>query len=220
MKYKIIDEDNHLLVVEKLPNVPVQKDSSNDLDLSTMLKQYLKHKYNKPGNIYLGMVHRLDRPVGGLMVFAKTSKAASRLSEIIRNKQFVKKYLAVVEGKMKEESKTIDHYLIKDKETNISKIVSSSEKEAKKASLSYQVLKYDAKRNLSLIEVNLLTGRHHQIRVQLAGIRHPIYGDQKYNNNSQKGIQIHLYASEIEFLHPVKRKNVKFTCLPEHFIIK
>ena len=157
----IIYEDNHLLVVEKPINVPVQKDSSNDLDLLTMLKDYIKKKYNKPGNVYLGLVHRLDRPVGGIMVFAKTSKAASRLSEQIRNGTFKKEYLAIVCGKVKENG-TLEDYLLKDSKTNMVKVNSKG----KKSILEY--IRLDYREGLSLVKINLKTGRSHQIRVQFS----------------------------------------------------
>ena len=163
----IIYEDNHLLVVEKPINVPVQKDNSNDLDLLTMLKQYLKEKYNKPGNVYLGLVHRLDRPVGGIMVFAKTSKAASRLSEQIRNGTFNKKYLAIICGKVKDKD-TLEDYLLKDTKTNTVKV----DKKGKKSILNYKRLDY--KEGLSLVEIELITGRSHQIRVQFSSRGYPL----------------------------------------------
>ena len=122
-KLKVIYEDNHIIVVEKIPNVPSQSDKTGDIDMLTMVKQYIKEKYNKPGNVYLGLVHRLDRPVGGIMIFAKTSKAASRLSDQVREKVFKKKYLAVVDGKIENKSGTLEDYLYKDERNNISKVV-------------------------------------------------------------------------------------------------
>ena len=127
-KLKVIYEDNHIIVVEKIPNVPSQSDKTGDIDMLTMVKQYIKEKYNKPGNVYLGLVHRLDRPVGGIMIFAKTSKAASRLSDQVREKVFKKKYLAVVDGKIENKSGTLEDYLYKDERNNISKVVNKDKK--------------------------------------------------------------------------------------------
>ena len=166
---KIIYEDNHLLVVEKPQNVLVQADNTNDLDLLTSLKKYIKEKYNKPGEVYLGLVHRLDRPTGGIMVFAKTSKAAKRLSEDIKNDKFHKEYLAIVHGILKEKEGTLENYLLRD--DNKKTIVTTKEK-GKIAILSYKVL--ESKNNLTLVKINLKTGRHHQIRVQFSNINHPL----------------------------------------------
>ena len=127
---KVIYEDNHIIVVEKTPNIPSQSDKTGDIDMLTTVKQYIKEKYNKPGNVYLGLVHRLDRPVGGIMIFAKTSKAAGRLSEQVREKIFKKKYLAVVDGKIEKRSGTLEDYLYKDERNNISKIVNKDKKNA------------------------------------------------------------------------------------------
>ena len=198
----IIYEDNHLLVVNKPVNIPVQADSSKDQDLLTLLKKQLKEKYQKPGNVYLGLVHRLDRPVGGIMVFAKTSKAASRLSEQIRNNTFQKTYLAVVQGKVLN-SDTFKDKLEKDQKTNIVKISPTG----KQAELSYELLEY--KDNLSLVKINLKTGRSHQIRVQFSSRNHPLYSDQKYNPNTPKD-QIALFAHRLEFIHPTTKEVVKF----------
>ena len=208
---RIVKDDNHVLVVVKDYNMPVQKDSSNDMDLVTALKNYLKIKYNKPGNVYLGLVHRLDRPVGGLMVFAKTSKAAERLSEMIKNKEIEKHYMAVVHGKVKEEEELID-YIVRDENTKMSYIDESG----KKAILYYKLINYDEKNDLSLIDVNLITGRHHQIRLQMASHGHPIYGDQKYGID-KKGIQIHLWSYRIKFKHPVKDEIVDITYYPDFY---
>jgi 23S rRNA pseudouridine1911/1915/1917 synthase len=207
----VLYEDNHVIVVVKEPNIPVQEDESKDKDLLTMIKEYLKDKYNKPGNVYLGLVHRLDRPVGGIMVFAKTSKSASRLSEEIRNNNFNKRYIALVHGKFDKNSNTLENYLLKDEKTNTSKVVDQSL--GKKAILDYNVINYDKENDLSLIEINLHTGRHHQIRVQLSHINHPIYGDQRYGNDLV-GIQIHLWASKLSFKHPTKDEILSFENIP------
>ena len=199
----IIYEDNHLLVVEKPINIPVQEDSSKDLDLLNILKKYLKEKYNKPGNVYLGLVHRLDRPVGGIMVFAKTSKAASRLSNQIRENKFNKIYYAVVMNDIKPSGQLID-YLLKDTKKNIVKV----DKNGKLSKLKYKKLKY--KDNMSLVEIELETGRSHQIRVQFSHNGNPLFGDQKYNNGSRVGEQLALFAKRIEFYHPISNELLKF----------
>ena len=204
----IIYEDNHLLVVEKPINVPVQADSSEDLDLLTQLKQYLKEKYGKPGNVYLGLVHRLDRPVGGVMVFAKTSKSASRLSDIVRKNEMKKIYYAVLEGKAKDKDHLVD-YLLKDEVKNISKV----DQNGKEAILDYELVDYND--GLSLVKISLKTGRSHQIRVQFSSRNLPLYGDQKYNKNAKAGEQIALFAKELEFVHPVTKEPMKFKCLPK-----
>ena len=198
----ILYEDNHLLVVEKPANVLVQADNTNDMDMLTMLKVYLKEKYNKPGNVYLGLVHRLDRPVSGIMVFAKTSKAASRLSEQIRNKTFRKTYFAVVLGKIKKSGVFVDK-LEKDLTKNIVRVSDSG----KYSELSYKLLDY--KDGLSLVLIDLKTGRPHQIRVQFASRGFPLYGDQKYGGDMVKD-QIALFAGKIEFVHPTTKEKLIF----------
>ena len=203
MKINIIYEDNHLLVVEKPINIPTQEDSSKDKDLLTMLKEYIKEKYNKPGNVYLGLVHRLDRPVGGIMVFAKTSKAASRLSESIRNKSFTKVYNAVCMNDIDDKGKLVD-YLLKDEKKNIVRV----DKNGKEAILNYKKLNY--KDNMSLVEISLETGRSHQIRVQMSHNGNPLYGDQKYNKNAKVGEQLALFSKKIGFTHPVTKEEMVF----------
>ena len=206
----IIYEDNHLLVVEKPINVPVQADKSGDEDLLTMLKKYLKEKYNKPGEVYLGLVHRLDRPVGGVMVFAKTSKAASRLSKQVQKHEFKKIYMAVIEGKVSE-SGTFKDKLKKDEKTNITRV----SEDGKEAELSYNLIGFV--NNLSLVRISLKTGRSHQIRVQFASRKIPLYGDQKYNSNAVKD-QIALFASKLEFKHPITKEVMSFELpLPERY---
>ena len=199
----IIYEDNHLLVVEKPVNVPVQEDDSHDLDFLTMLKDYIKKRDNKPGNVYLGLVHRLDRPVGGIMVFAKTSKCASRLSEQIRTRTLKKTYYAIVEGKLEKED-TFKDYLLKDTKTNIVKV----DKNGKEAILDYELIDY--KDNLSLVKINLKTGRSHQIRVQFSSRGHALYGDNKYNKSAKVGEQIALFAKSLELIHPTTKEVMNF----------
>lgn len=199
----IIYEDNHLLVVEKPINIPVQEDESKDKDFLTILKNFIKLRDNKPGNVYLGLVHRLDRPVGGVMVFAKTSKCASRLSEQIRNKEFKKVYYAVCLGKVENKGTLVD-YLLKDNKNNIVKV----DKNGKEAILDYELIDY--KDNMSLVKINLKTGRSHQIRVQFSSRGHALYGDQKYNNNSKVGEQIALFSNSITLNHPITKESMTF----------
>ena len=172
-KLNVLYEDNHLIVVVKGTNVLSQSDITGDDDMLTIIKSYIKEKYHKPGNVYLGLVHRLDRVVGGVMVFARTSKAASRLSESIRNNSFHKEYLAICHGKLKESDTFID---------------------------------------LSLVKVNLKTGRHHQIRVQFASRNYPLVGDNRYGNDSEK--EIGLFAYKLSFPHPITKEMISFTYIP------
>ena len=210
---KVIYEDNQIIVVEKEPNIPSQADKTGDIDMLSIVKQYIKEKYNKPGEVYVGLVHRLDRPVGGIMVFARTSKSASRLSEQVRNKIFKKTYIAVVDGQIQKKQGMLEDYLYKDERNNISKVVAKEKKNAKLAKLEYQVLDYDEKRELSTVKIKLHTGRHHQIRVQFANFGHSLYGDQKYGTRG-KGKQIRLWAYELEFEHPVKKEMMNFKSVP------
>ena len=210
----VVYEDNHIIVVEKPVNVPSQGDKTGDVDMLTIIKDYIKKKYNKPGNVYLGLVHRLDRPVGGVMVFAKTSKAAARLSEAVRNKEFKKNYLVIADGKFEKQSDVLENYLLKNERTNTSKVVAEGTKNAKYAKLEYEVLKYNEEIDLSLAKIKLHTGRHHQIRLQLANIGHSICGDQKYGTRG-RGKQICLWAYELSFLHPVSKEEMSFKVLPK-----
>ena len=199
----ILYEDNHIIVVEKKINVPVQEDESKDKDLLTIIKEYLKEKYNKPGNVYLGLVHRLDRPVGGVMVFAKTSKAASRLSEQVRTHKISKKYYAVVEGNLPKEGILKDK-LLKDTKNNIVRVDSKG----KDAELSYKLI--SKKDNLNLVDIDLKTGRSHQIRVQFSSRNNPLYGDQKYNKSAKVGEQIALFSYSLSFYHPTTKELMTF----------
>lgn len=201
----VIYEDNHILVIEKPINVPMQEDESKDLDVIRFTKEYLRVKYNKPGNVYCGLVHRLDRPVGGVVVLAKTSKAASRLSDSVRTHKMTKKYCAVVVGKLPKEKILID-YLIKDEKTNTSRI--TSEKLGKYSELTYKVLQ--SKDNQSLIQIDLKTGRSHQIRVQFASRQCPLFGDQRYNKDAKVGQQLALWATELSFPHPTTQEVLTF----------
>ena len=200
----IIYEDNHLLVVEKPINIPVQADNSKDIDLLNILKEYIKKRDKKPGNVYLGLVHRLDRPVGGIMVFAKTSKCASRLSKQVKNHEFKKIYYAVVMNKLKKEKDTLIDYLLKDKKNNIVEI----NKNGKESILEYELIAY--KNNMSLVKIHLKTGRSHQIRVQFSSRGYPLYGDHKYNKTTEKNSNIALFAESISFIHPITKKRINF----------
>ena len=211
---KVIYEDNHIIVVEKPVNIPSQGDKTGDEDMLTIIKAYLKEKYNKPGDVYLGLIHRLDRPTGGVMVFAKTSKAAARLSEQVRNKEFEKKYLCIVDGKLEKEKGTFKDYLLKIEKTNTSKISDSKNKNAKEAILDYEVLKYNEEINLSVVKVLLHTGRHHQIRVQFSSRGHSLYGDQKYGTRG-RGKQLALWAFSLSFNHPTTKERLTFEDYPE-----
>lgn len=205
----ILYEDNHLLVVEKPPNILSQADDTGDPDLLSLLKAGVKQRYNKPGEVYLGLVHRLDRPVGGVMVFARTSKAASRLSDQIRQGTFRKTYLAVVHGVPDKPAAMLEHYLCKDAATNTVSVVSAKHPGAKKALLDYEVL--DRAEGMSLVRIHLHTGRSHQIRVQMAAIGHPLAGDQKYGvQKGETGLQIALWSSSITCTHPTTRQEMTF----------
>lgn len=213
MDIPVLYEDNHLLIVEKPANVLVQADRSGDRDLLSMLKEDLKIRYQKPGNVFLGLVHRLDRPVSGVMVFAKTSKAASRLSDAIRKGDFHKEYMAVVHGKPTQNKALLEHYLIKNSRENKVRIVRAGQKEAKKAILEYEVTA--CAEPYSLLTIKLHTGRPHQIRVQLAEIGNPIYGDQKYGQQVHvPGRQIALWSHSLQFKHPTKDERIVVSSLP------
>jgi 23S rRNA pseudouridine1911/1915/1917 synthase len=210
---KVFYEDNHLLVVEKPVNIPSQADESNDPDLLSILKNDLKCRYQKPGQVYLGLIHRLDRPVGGGMVFAKTSKAAARLSAQIRNGDFKKTYLAIVNGLLEERQGTLEHFLLKDNCLNRVKVVSALQIGAKQAVLNYELL--GTASGFSLVRIDLQTGRSHQIRVQFAAIGHPLYGDQRYGlEYSKSGQQIALWSTEICCQHPTKNESMTFRSSP------
>lgn len=215
MNIPILYEDNHLLIVEKPVNIPVQEDVTEDEDLLSILKADIKVRYEKPGNVYLALVHRLDRPVGGAIVFAKTSKAASRMGDLLRKQELDRVYLAVVRGIVDENEGRLQHYLFKDRAKNQVYAVHKGNKEAKKAILDYEVVTRFKSDNLTLVRVTLQTGRSHQIRVQLKELGHPLYGDQKYGAKVNKvGEQIALWAHELSFEHPVKDEIVKVISQP------
>ncbi len=206
MKPEILYEDNHIIVVNKPPGVLSQGDMTGDEDMLTILRGYIKDKCSKPGNVYIGLVHRLDRPVGGLMVFARTSKAASRLGRQIVDLKMRKEYICICENIPPEGKWT--HYLEKDRRTNISKVVRDGARGAKRASLECRVLA--TIENQSICHVELYTGRSHQIRVQFAAQDCPLIGDVKYNKNAKKGTWICLFSKKLTFWHPTKNEKMVF----------
>ena len=210
MQPKILFEDNHLLVVVKPQGIPVQKnDAASTDDFQSILKDYLKKKYGKPGNVFLGIVHRLDQPVGGVMVFAKTSKAASRLSDQIRQNIWKKCYLALVDGIPKQKKAVLEDYLVKNEAANEVFVSKKENPKAKFARLFYETLKTSG--NRSLLKITLETGRAHQIRVQLSSRGLPIVNDHKYNKNAKVGSNIALWAYSLEIEHPVTKEKLIFS---------
>lgn len=209
----IVFEDNHVLVVVKPQNLPVCPDGSGDIDLLTLLKEYLKEKYDKKGDAFLGLVHRLDRPTGGVMVFAKTSKAANRLSEELKIGELEKRYFTIVHGIPKEKQGELVHYLVKNPSKNIVYTVPMATEGAKKAVLNYKVLAVNDK--MSLIDVRLKTGRSHQIRVQMSSIGAPLFGDQKYaDGRTLPNYNIALWSVELKFFHPITREKLVYRVYP------
>jgi len=204
---KILYEDNHIIVAVKPAGVLSQSDGSGAEDMLTLLKAYIKEKYNKPGDVFLGLVHRLDRPVEGVMVFARTSKAASRLSQQIREHTVRKYYYAVVEGHMPCRAGNLTGYILKDEASNTVKVFDKPVSGAKKASLSYEVMKEGTDK--SLVRIDLQTGRSHQIRSQLAHIGCPIVNDHKYGNGRGRG-DIALICGEMEIDHPISKERMSF----------
>ncbi|MFR1566496.1 MAG: RluA family pseudouridine synthase [Christensenellales bacterium] len=212
-KLTILYEDNHLIVVLKPQNVPSQGDSTGDTDLLTMVKDYIKTAYDKKGEAFVGLVHRLDRPTGGVMVFAKTSKAAQRLSEQIREGRVEKRYLAVVVGTPRDRQARLSDYLFKDEKNNTVTVVPAAIEGAKRAELVYKVLETTPK--LSLVDIKLITGRSHQARVQLQHIGTPIFGDVRYGGDAlAKGHNLALWAYELRFYHPVTKVPMVFVSYP------
>ncbi|WP_372775465.1 RluA family pseudouridine synthase [Paenibacillus sp. 79R4] len=212
---KILYEDNHLLGIEKPVNIPTQEDASGDPDLLNLLKADIKERFNKPGNVYLGLVHRLDRPVGGAMIFAKTSKAASRLSDAVRTRRFAKSYVAVVHGRPPQQHGRLIDTLLKGERTNTVSVVAKGTPGSKEAILDYQVLSVSVEHELSLVQIELHTGRPHQIRVQLNQLGCPLYGDQKYGAHINKpGQQIALWSLYVGFPHPITKEPVDLVSSP------
>ncbi len=210
MEIAIVYEDNQILVCIKPQNVPSQADSSKDMDMLTLVKQHIKQRYHKLGNVYVGLVHRLDRVTGGLMVFAKTSKAAKRLSEQIARHEMQKSYLAICKGVLKDDKGKLIDYLKKDNKTNLVKIVSKTTPFSKRAELDYVVL--SKKNYLNLVEINLHTGRSHQIRVQLKNAGAPIFGDHRYAGAKEGNLV--LWAYKLCFIHPTKKEKMTFIYFP------
>ncbi len=210
---EILYEDNHILAVNKKISDIVQGDKTGDEPLSEKAKKYIKEKYNKPGAVFLGVTHRLDRPVSGALLFARTSKALTRLNEMFLKKEVKKTYWAIVKEKPQKDSDTVNHYLVRNQKKNKSFAYDKETKDSKLASLSYRLIA--SSDNYHLLEVDLHTGRHHQIRCQLAKIGCPIKGDLKYGfsrSNSDGGISLH--SRKIEFIHPVKKENIVIVANP------
>lgn len=214
---EVIYEDNHIIVVNKKPGEIVQGDKTGDTPLSEMVKQYLKEKYNKPGNVFCGVVHRIDRPVGGLVIFAKTSKALTRLNDMLRKGDIHKTYWSLVEGHPEKSEDKLRNYLVSDGRINKTFIAREGDRDAKESVLKYTTVATGDR--YTLLEISLLTGRKHQIRAQLSGIGHPIKGDLKYGarrSNPDGGIS--LLARHIEFIHPVSKEQVSLDApLPSEF---
>jgi 23S rRNA pseudouridine1911/1915/1917 synthase len=215
LPYQIIYEDNHLLVVNKAAGILVQGDRTGDDSLIELCKNYIKVKYNKPGNVFLGLPHRLDRPVSGVVILAKTSKALERVNEQFRKKEVEKIYWAITHSTPPEIKGKLEHWLVKDHKRNLVSALKKKKKDALKAELEYEVIGKISDEHL--IEIKLLTGRFHQIRVQLKSIGCPIVGDIKYGfNKPNKDGSICLHARKVRMMHPVKKEPVNFEApLPE-----
>ena len=202
---QILHEDNHIIAINKRIGDIVQGDKTGDKPLSEVVKEYIKEKYNKPGEVFLGVVHRLDRPTTGIVVFARTSKALTRLNELFSNRETQKTYWAIVKNKPEKEQDTLVHFLKRNEKNNTSKAHTKEVPESKKASLDYKIIK--TLDNYFALEINLHTGRHHQIRAQLAAIGCPIKGDLKYGfDRSNPDGGIHLHARKLVFIHPVSKE--------------
>lgn len=210
---EIVYEDNHLIIVNKAPGEIVQGDKTGDIPLSEHVKAYIKEKYNKPGNVFCGVVHRIDRPVGGLVIFARTSKALARLNDMLRKGEIHKTYWAMVEGKIDKKGELLENYLVSDGRLNKTFVASKETADAKLSRLRFSTVATGDR--YSILEVNLLTGRKHQIRCQLANTGHPIKGDLKYGarrSNPDGGIS--LLAKKIEFTHPVSKEQISIELPP------
>lgn len=210
---QIVYEDNHIIIINKLPSEIVQGDKTGDMPLSEKLKNYIKERDAKPGNVFMGVIHRLDRPVSGLVIFAKTSKALSRFNELIREKDLHKTYWAVVKNKPPKNEDHLIHYLLKNEKLNKSKAHEKPVKDGLKSELAYKFIK--SSDNYHLLEIKLFTGRHHQIRAQLSAIGCPIKGDVKYGfDRTNKDASIHLHAYQLQFMHPIKKEEVIVKAVP------
>ncbi|MEL1244368.1 RluA family pseudouridine synthase [Flavobacterium sp. DGU11] len=217
---QVLYEDNHVIAVNKRVGDIVQGDKTGDKPLSDVVKEYLKDKYNKPGEVFLGVVHRLDRPTTGIVIFARTSKALTRLNDLFKNRETQKNYWAVVKNKPQKDNDTLVHYLKRNEKTNTSKAHIKEVPDSKLASLEYTVIK--ELNNYSVLEIGLHTGRHHQIRAQLSAIGSPIKGDLKYGfDRSNPDGGIHLHARKLEFIHPVTKEKIEITApVPDDVIWK
>ena len=210
MKTQILYEDNHILIINKNVGQLVQGDKTGDKSLLELLKSFIKERDLKPGNVFLGLVHRIDRPTSGLVIYAKTSKALSRLTQMVKNREIKKTYWAIVPKEIIPQSQTLTHYLKKNEKNNKAIVYNGETNGAKKAILNYQIIK--TLDNYMLLEIDLQTGRHHQIRAQLSKIGVPIKGDLKYGaprSNPDGGISLH--AKSLEFIHPVSKEQIKIT---------
>lgn len=213
MKSWVLYEDNHLIIVNKPPRIPVQGDKTGDETLLDIIKAYIKKKYNKPGNVYLGLPHRIDRPTSGIVILSKTSKSLSKMSELFREKKIIKKYWAVVKNPLQLESGKLIHFLKKNRSLNKSFVGLKEKMGFLKAELNYKLVKKLT--NYFLYEVELISGRHHQIRAQLSAMRSPIKGDVKYGfARTNKNSSIHLHSRQVEFTHPIKKNIIKVTAPP------
>jgi 23S rRNA pseudouridine1911/1915/1917 synthase len=215
---EVLYEDNHLIAINKSPSDIVQGDKTGDKPLNEIVKDFLKQKYQKPGDVFVGTVHRIDRPVSGVLLFAKTSKALTRLNKMFQTKEIQKTYWAVVKKTPPKEEGTLINYLIKNEAKNISRTVSENVKGALRCELDYKII--GKLKTLTLLEINPHTGRHHQIRVQLAAIGSPIKGDLKYGfARSNEDASIHLHARKISFIHPVKKELLEIIAAPPNEIV-
>ncbi len=204
---RILYEDNHIIVINKLPSEIVQGDKTGDMTLGDLVKAYIAHKYQKPGNVFLGVVHRIDRPVSGAVIFARTSKALTRLNAMLQSRKLQKKYWAVVKNKPPKDQGILKHILQKNEKQNKSYVVDAIAANCKEAELHYSLLSQS--RDYFLLEVELITGRHHQVRAQLSAIGCPIKGDLKYGfDRSNSDASIHLHARKLSFVHPVKEEQI------------
>ncbi len=211
---RILFEDNHLLIVNKMPSEIVQGDKTGDPSLLETVKEYIGRKYNKPGNVFAGLVHRIDRPVSGAVVYARTSKALSRMTNMVRQRDFDKRYLAIVRNRPPETEGSLKHFLIKNEAQNKSFVVKPSQSGAKEARLDYKLIAQSE--SFYMLEIKLYTGRHHQIRVQLAAIGCPILGDLKYGDKrSLPDASIGLHAAMLGFNHPVGNQHLSIKAMPD-----
>lgn len=213
-KLNVLYEDNQIIVVLKPQNIPTQSDVSGSEDMLSLVKKYVKEKYQKEGEAFIGLVHRLDRPTGGVMVFARNSKSAKRLTEQFKNHNTEKIYYAVTTKVVREKSKTLVNYLEKNEKENIVKVVPMLSSGAKKAELTYRELENNGQ--MSLLEVKILTGRSHQIRVQLSTLGYPLYGDGKYGKNKDVATKnLGLWAGKLSFIHPTTKGKMVFMACPD-----